>query len=54
VDQGTASVSAALHVIRACALYAKVQPIGSIDPDELELEVRERAAANFQRRLTSS
>ena len=53
MDQGAASVSAALHVIRACAQYAKVQPIGSSDPDELDLVAREREATNFQRRLTS-
>lgn len=40
MEHGTASVSAALHVISACALYAKVQPIGSSDPEELDLAVR--------------
>lgn len=42
MDQATASVSAILRVIRACALCAKLQP------SDRELEVREREAAKSQ------
>lgn len=44
IDTGRAPVSAALHVIRSCALFAKAHPIGSNDPDEVAVAAREREA----------
>jgi len=50
---GGASLAAAVHVLKACALYGKPQPIGPTDPDELDVGERERAADRLQRHFAT-
>ena len=51
IDQGGASLAAAVHVLKACALYGTPQPIGATDPDDLDVDEREHAADRLQRHL---
>jgi len=51
IDQGGAPLAAAVHVLKACALYGKPQPISSTDPGELDVGEREHAAEQLRRHL---
>ncbi len=51
IDTGAARVTAAVHVLKACALYGTPQSIGATDAEELATIEREEEADRFQRRL---
>jgi hypothetical protein len=49
IDQGSAPVTAAVHVLKACALYGVPQPSGPIDAAELDAMGRERETMERER-----
>jgi hypothetical protein len=53
IEQGGTPLTAAVHVLKACALYGKPQAIGCTDAGELETVERERAADQLQCHLLS-
>ena len=53
IEQGATPPTAAVHVLKACALYGTFQPIGPSDPDELEMKEREAESDRFQRRIAT-
>lgn len=53
INEGTTPLAAAVHVLRACAMYGQPQPIGPTDPDDLDVQERERATDRLRRHFAA-
>lgn len=52
IEDGSAPLAAAVHVLKACAVYGSPLPIGSTDPAELDLVEREHVEHAAEREIT--